>query len=48
MNRIPWSISADTILPNGDEAATHEQEGNMIMRAVLRRITSALTKYIRV
>ena len=48
MNGIPRSIRADTILSNGDEMSALEQEGDVIVSAVLRRIATALTKYIRV
>ena len=48
MNRIPWPVGTDTILSNGDEMPALEQESDVIVCAVLRRVTPALTKYIRV
>jgi len=48
MNGITRPIGAETILSNSDEMPALEQEGDVIVRAVLRRVTAALTKYIRI
>ena len=48
VNGITRPIITDTILSNGDESATHKSESDVIVRTVLRRVASALTKYIRV